>query len=321
MQLLSYSTTFTIMIPMNIVIVIICFNFKYSESLNCSYIDDNILGMAKWVQVSSTLNQDVNVSSRHFAEQTLPKFCTKAEPVPTLEIFTLFGTSTMELGEELFKNFNLRRFVAAHNNIKSIYSLTFLNISVISINLQHNGVQLIQDEAFKDLKHLENLDLANNELTHINSKMFINLPGLDDFSVAGNWLKSVGPNDLQFLTGRRVLNVNLCCNTLEILQSKSLSNLTLERLFLYSNFLTNFQEDVFQNSCIEYIYVNDNELSQFSENILKQLCNLSVMEYVSNNKLDEQNHKEFDNPIFVTAYILVIILVPIAYFIYSKIYK
>lgn len=327
MKLLLKSNVKVMQLPfdcliMTTLLVIIFFYFKYSECLNCSYVEDNILGMSKWIQVTSLLDQNLT-SYRYSVEQSLPKFCTQIKPVLTLKSFSLFKSNTSELGQELFKNYNLHVFEAHHNNIKVIHSFTFLNVTLRKVYLSHNHIELIEEEAFKDLYNLEDVDLSNNKLKSINSNMFVNLIKLIEFDLADNLIKVLGTNDLNFLRGRRLLNLNFCCNSMKVLHPKSMSNLTLQNLYINRNCLTDFQEDVFQYSCIEFISVSDNNLSQFSESGLRKICNLSVMEYNNNNNKDEEKHKIFDGQIIivVAVYIVLNVLILIAYCIYNKIYK
>lgn len=301
---------------MKIIIVIVIFYFKHRECLNCSYVDDNILEKAKWIDVTSNLLDNIQTSNRYAVHQDLPKLCTRLEPVLDLEGFTISNTNTMVLGEELFKNYNLTRFTSTFNHIKVIYSKTFLNVTLVNIELSSNDIEVIEEEAFKDLKYLTALDLSNNKLTSINSKMFVNLVSLNEFIVADNYIKEMATCDLDFLKGRSIKTINLSCNSLQVLQSKSLSNLTLERLFIERNLLTDIQDDVFEYSCIQYLYINKNKLSTISENNLKRICNLTVMEFNKNIR----NNEMFNGQIVMALYIALIILFLIAFCIYYKIY-
>lgn len=306
---------------MKILILITVFCFKLNQCLNCNYIEDNLLKMAKRIEVTWQLDGGNMGQDDYEVVQAVPKFCTSLEPVLSLERLHLKRSKTVELGNELFKNYQLRQFFSSYNNIKVIYTHTFLNITVASIELQSNRIELIEEEAFKDLSNLRLLDLSENRIMFINSEMFANLSCLREFILAKNLLKMLSTHDLDFLRGNVMESVNLNDNLIEILGSKSMSNVTFNRLFLYNNSLSNIKQDVFQNSCICYINVLNNKLTEASKNYLTTICDLNVMEFSSELLIRENQINWLDVKIIVTLYFGIMMFISIVYYIYYKIYQ
>lgn len=312
-----------------IIILIIVFCVNPNVCLNCSYVDNKVLEKAKNIHVKSTLpkleSPPKHNTMIYSTEQIIPKFCTRHEPILTLKTLSLCETKTEEFGKELFKNYNLYKFICLYNNIKVIRTHTFFNVTLRQIELLYNDIRLIEEGAFEDLKFLKVLDLSNNKIARINSKMFVNLLSLYEFLLSGNLLKIIAFSDLDFLRGRHTSGIYLDNNTIEVLQSKSMSNLMVTTLSLQQNHLIDIMGDVFQGSCIEVILIGDNNLSSLSQQYLNTICNLTEISFVLRTNMEtlkmEQDAQMWDDITVIAIFIWLVITITIFYYIYYKIHN
>lgn len=324
-------TGFQFKMKVVIFLTIIVLYLEKSLSLNCSYIDDNLLNKNETIYVRSNYtNNDIirEIQIRkdcYLINKSLPKFCTRLEPVLTLKKIHIIGTNTVELGAEIFKRYKLELLEIQYNNITTIWSHTFVDISVIKIDMQYNKIRIIEDAAFKDLKHLKYLDLSNNNITLIKSNMFVNLISLESFILSRNLMQVLDTHNLDFLRHKPMTSLYLDTNLIRSLHQKSLSKLTLLSLHLEDNLLDDIGGDVFHESCIENIFIQFNNLSNSSKKMLIKICNLQKIYFSStaslvNNK-NELVRESHDVQIVVGVFLLSIIMISIGYYLYFKFYK
>lgn len=315
---------------MNVLIIILflVIYFDHNYCLNCTYVEDNLLKMSTFIDVSSFQPKEEARSKhnvRYPIEKSLAKFCTRTKPVLTLKKLLLYDTKTLELGVDLFKNYHLEQFGCLFNHIKVISSRTFFNISLRKLELGHNNIELIEEEAFMDLECLVYLDLTTNKIALINHNMFRNLPKVNEFLVADNLLTVIGANDLDFLRAKPITCLSINNNTIRILHSQSMSNLTISTLYMEHNNLTEIKRDAFQNSCIDIIYMQGNNLSSFSKEYLNRICNITMVVVVSEPPFrilyeETQIEPKLDiNMIIIISCIVLVVLIVAVFCVYYKI--
>lgn len=318
---------------MKIVVLIITayFALKLSECLKCTYLNDNLLGKAPKIvvrsQASKLERKLLNGEDSYLIIQSVPKFCTRLTRVLTLAKLHLYATQTTLLGRDLFFNYNVKEFVSTFNNITTISSHTFVNVSLEDIDLQSNRLKSIEEEAFKDLKLLYSINLSFNELTCINSKMFLNLPMLDVFMLTGNLLMVLGTHDLDFLRPNDLSSIHLNKNRIEVLQPRSMADLTVASLHLEYNRIIDVEKDVFKNSCIKVIYLQENnKLSNASKRYLNKICGLNEIYFNAgfdpvNQSMVGPRSRKGSVKIILAGVLLLITMVPVVYYVYYKIHK
>lgn len=180
---------------------------------------------------------------------------------------------------------------------------TFLNGTLIRLNLSNNAIKEISGTAFENLNLLEELDLSHNELTELELPDF----GFDKLQIldaSSNKITRIKGDTIKNL--KSVSQLNLSNNNITELKStflNKLSNLksfkcsqcqlanldkeafneiiSLEFLDLSHNLLTEFTINVTQNMNINNLFLNDNKLQ--SINFIKKMVKLKQIDLARNN--------------------------------------
>ena len=77
----------------------------------------------------------------------------------------------------------------AENRISVVQNNVLRGMRLRELNLSHNIIQMIQPEAFQDLRYLQMLDLSHNQLTSVSKFVFSDLPYLEVLNLDSNQLK------------------------------------------------------------------------------------------------------------------------------------
>ncbi|KAH9365486.1 hypothetical protein HPB48_019922 [Haemaphysalis longicornis] len=165
----------------------------------------------KWLQLDH--NQMLNLTDSYL------------QGLPSLAHFDLEGNRIGYITPGFFKeriHHRLNRVVLAHNQLTTIGSGTFKNLSrLVNVVLLGNKIQVIRQEAFKDLPRIHNVVLSRNQITAIETSAFSNLPALSNLMLQDNNLTSF-KLDCFRNSGSSALFINLSHNALVSLQSQGI---------------------------------------------------------------------------------------------------
>lgn len=132
-------------------------------------------------------------------------------------------------------------------------------VNLQSIDLSNNGLQEIDEDAFRDVINLVELDLSNNKLTHIESDTFPRW--LQHLNLNNNMLKSIGQFNFLTLPHLKVLELEGC--QIETIHPKAFLQLAaLEVINLKRNKIQNLDKDAFKETThLSSILIEDNPWS------------------------------------------------------------
>lgn len=122
---------------------------------------------------------------------------------------------------------SLRQLNMSHNNVEIIKDEAFLCSSIpllFNLDLSSNNISIIEEYAFQGLKNLWDLNLSNNSIEFLSKDTFVETTSMWDLNLSNNKL-----NDLDWLRAWTVRHLNLSGNSLVELPDEvfSLQNATL----------------------------------------------------------------------------------------------
>ena len=173
----------------------------------------------------------------------------------------------------------------SHNVLKDVASITFSNLNALTLlDLSNNEIQSVSDFAFSSLVSLKSLHMNHNKLNSMSAAMFSGLAVLTElnmdanhlvelnrhsidpfrssiknFSVSRNKLKSVGSD--VFRQAGMLRRLDLSFNEISVIQRGAFGGLSLDRLLLQGNRLTEVTSAM-MSSCrkIDYFDLSENDL-------------------------------------------------------------
>lgn len=139
----------------------------------------------------------------------------------------------------------------AGNDLQVLHKETFQKLELLDLQkiyLQRCRLQKIDNQAFKGLSNLVELDLSNNYLTVIPSNNFVFLPSLMRLSLNNNPIAIIKTHCFQHLSYLNTLELSEC--KIELIEREAFSGLNhLEWLRLNGNRLSNIQgENLFPDT-------------------------------------------------------------------------
>ncbi|KAI5697778.1 hypothetical protein M8J75_015495 [Diaphorina citri] len=180
--------------------------------------------------------------------------------MPNLQIIDLsFNEISMLTGEQFYFSFKLRILNISHNRLRSLPRDVFSNTIIEKLDISYNSLVTMPSNALGGIGlTLRDVDLSHNQIEHIDSTMFIELP--------------------------MITNLNLSNNRLTILPDNTFISVnTLIQLDLSSNPLrANFKELFHYLQKLKYLYLSNTNLNSFPHLPLPDLLILDM----SNNNID-----------------------------------
>lgn len=216
----------------------------------------------------------------------IPKLCTGDE---TSQIKSLYieHCNVRELNIELFKNYyNLKYFICNYNSIRSLRSLTFYNIPILTISLCSCKLEVIDKFAFFNLTNLIVIQLENNLLTNIFDYSFLYLNNLNTFSAMLNNISHLKYEDCSFLRQNSIKIINFRSNRIKHIDNKTFSNMHNVIINLENNLLGDINEYVFTNSTISFLQLQFNNITDISKLLNSDVCLIHSIDIVSYNTED-----------------------------------
>ncbi|XP_049876788.1 toll-like receptor 3 isoform X2 [Pectinophora gossypiella] len=250
------------------------------------------------------------------------------EGISQLEVLTLSNNHILEIGQTLVRFVKLKELLLDHNNLTSIEENNFSTMEMLEkLDLDSNQLNNINKESFKNLVSLEslslnlnllsdmsinlqntalkNLDISNNRIEHIASKVFKgknitqfvmnnnNLIGVmerntfdgiytDVLDLSGYKIISLDP---EAFTGLHVRVLNLSSNAINTISSTSFKSVIfLHELDLSNNCLSSIDFDTSDLNELILLNLRNNSIEHIARIMFKDLISLKKLD-LSLNKI------------------------------------
>ena len=180
-----------------------------------------------------------------------------------------------ELEWKCFKNVpNLTLVYLNHNELTVINRCIFNGLNLQSLHLRSNKIQKIQANAFDGLRHLELLDISNNQIAEIDPDWCCGCVKLLVWTIRGNEIKEIP--DGSFRNVKELTHLDLSRNKISAIKKNCFEELQkLSKLDLSANVITVIPRDVFKKTTsLNILILNINELdcsvlnAEFPESVL-----------------------------------------------------
>lgn len=146
--------------------------------------------------------------------------------LPNLEKLQLSLLALQELSPNSLLNLpNLKhvRYIR-YNQIEEIYEGVFNNLPLVILDLEGNGINYINENAFDDMSNLKELYLGKNNIKRINKNWFFNSPNLHKVFLEENAISKLPKKAFKQLEPHRQLSVNLSGNQIEEIFPRAFGN-------------------------------------------------------------------------------------------------
>ena len=173
------------------------------------------------------------------------------------------------------------------NLLEKIPDDRFAGLDVFQIDFSHNQIYKISTYAFRDMKRLDILNLNNNLLNYINTKLFEPLKhSLNTLNLNENVLHEMQTSVLSkvFVDFPSLKNLYLSKNSLVFMPNLSQSNLT-QLVLSFNRIETLVDQDTLQNllpTSLTYLDLEHNQIKQINDYSFANMNNLEVLNLGSN---------------------------------------
>lgn len=188
--------------------------------------------------------------------------------IANVEHLYFYENQIVEVQPEAFKNLSIGYLIVIRSNLTIIKKGIFFNVKLHTLEIKHNLIAKIENDAFEQVSKLKTLILSDNRLENLDKDMFGLLVDLE--------------------------NLDLSENGISILPQDILKHLPqLKMLSLKKNKLQQFP-NIFEHSSLDTLDLSQNLISELSEGALDNLPQLSRL-FLSFNNLDSIPSKVFSN--------------------------
>lgn len=199
----------------------------------------------------------------------LPKLCQKMfNTMPKINYLMVYNCQV----EEIETNFlqydhpNVTDIVITQNKLFKIKSETFANLATKLISLSHNHLEVVENQAFKNLENLLHVSLIGNQLASFDSSWFEKVPQLTNLDVGWNKISALPENSFKFL---ETANAKLYFdhNKISILHKNTMSDTSATNLslFLDYNIINSIPNNFFKNLTFNELTLLNNPIAEFPE--------------------------------------------------------
>ncbi|CAD7088113.1 unnamed protein product [Hermetia illucens] len=154
-------------------------------------------------------------------------------------------------------------------------------IRLVVLNLANNALTRIGAKTFSELYFLQNLDLRNNSIGHVEEGAFLPLYNLHTLNLAENRLHTL---DNKLFNGLFILTkLTLNNNLINIIESQAFRNCSdLKELDLSSNQLTEVPEAIQDLAVLKTLDLGENQISGFQNGSFRNLNQLTGLRLIDN---------------------------------------
>uniref|UniRef100_A0AAF5RXT8 Ig-like domain-containing protein n=1 Tax=Wuchereria bancrofti TaxID=6293 RepID=A0AAF5RXT8_WUCBA len=189
----------------------------------------------------------------------------------------------------------------SHSNLEDVPNFDgFYHLK--RLNLGYNKIRSISDEALASLRYLEELNLSHNQISYISGIAFknilpelpLNFSSLKTLSLANNTISHLQSKSL--MKCYKLENLNLAQNPLLKVPAQALRHVasTLVKLNLSSTHITTIRSDDFANLLvIQEIDLSNTKMAKIEEKSFRNLPKLLQLHLNDNQELKEIHHAAF----------------------------
>ncbi|XP_037785286.1 protein artichoke-like [Penaeus monodon] len=184
----------------------------------------------------------------------------------------------------LFQLGHLTNLDFENNNITEIPSFAFSKLTLVSLNLKDNRINLVSDYAFDGLKEtLEVINFNGNNLSQLPLSSLRKLSSLKKLHVAWNHIPDVHLDEHNGLPTLEYLDMS--SNRIRKIKSTSLSGLPeLVSLSLYMNSINSVARDAFRaNPLLETLFFSHNNIRHLARETFKYTPKIRIIDLGNNN--------------------------------------
>lgn len=210
----------------------------------------------------------------HFVivNQSLPRLCKDAVKITNdLTVFQIRNSGLLTIDPGAFHIVpTLALFKISNNPITTLRSGVFNTLKVKEMDLSHNFISVIDDEAFHNMEALEIVKLSYNAIKELSPNWFQNSPNVYKLSIIYNELTTVPANAFQHLTKNRPIKLRLSANIIQDINKDAFNNIgDIEVIRFNGNKIREIPESLFLNRQVKILQVNTNRLNCFPESLFK----------------------------------------------------
>ncbi|GIY78834.1 hypothetical protein CDAR_584051 [Caerostris darwini] len=184
----------------------------------------------------------------------------------------------------------------SHNKIVNVVQNAFGGLSNLKyLNLANNGIKKLDDNGFYGLDHLKSLNLSSNGMYFLPDGLFYNFIGLQELSLADNPLVHIDPIHFNRMISLRWLdmsNVDLYTLPASIFHTTG----QLEYLDLSANDFHSVPTDALRSAkALKYLKLSENPIVDLDKNSFKKLTTLEELILNSMDHLSEVMERTFSD--------------------------
>ncbi|XP_015593421.1 chaoptin isoform X2 [Cephus cinctus] len=206
--------------------------------------------------------------------------CTCSKAIPDLGIVTCNNVPMTRIPQPINSS-KIFMLQLENNGLRSLQPQFLLNTGLYKLQIKHNPLSDIPDEAFLGLERsLWELELPYNELVRIPSKSFRHMQKIRLLDLTGNKITSIAPDNWRGLE-RSLLTLLLAENAIDKLPADAFAGLTyLETLDLRENHLKEIDPTVFRDGMgqLSHLYLSDNQLTNIPYTQISSLKRMKVLD-------------------------------------------
>lgn len=174
--------------------------------------------------------------------------------MPNLQIIDMsFNEISMLTGEQFYFSIKLRVLNIGHNRLRSLPRDVFSNTVIEKLDISYNSLVTMPSNALGGIGlTLRDIDLSHNQIEHIDSTMFIELPMITNLNLSNNRLTILPDNT--FISVNTLIQLDLSFNPLR----------------------ANFKELFHYLQKLKYLYLSNTNLLSFPQLPLPDLLTLDI---------------------------------------------
>lgn len=205
---------------------------------------------------------------------------------PNLTEFHISSIELESLRNEDFHGANaLNRFIASNNRIFEIPSFVFGRAPHVNhVDLHNNRIAVVNENAFEYVKStLRLINLSQNAIQYVNSKMFRGLIALSSLYLANNYITYIEPK--AFAESSNLTWLDLSSNRIQEFDPDTFVGLNHLRSLILSN---NSIKNIAINTFTPLVYLNELQLNDNQISSLEWLDALELNHLMNLNLADNQ---------------------------------
>lgn len=219
--------------------------------------------------------------------QSLPRLCQNSVKITNdLSVLQIrnSGLLTIDPGAFIIVP-SLALFKISENPITTVRTGVFNNLNVKELDLSHNFISVIDDEAFDNITALEIVKLSYNAIKELSPNWFQNSLNVYKLSIIYNELTKIPANSFQHLAKNRPIKLRLSANMIHEIDRNAFQNVAdIEVIRLNGNKVSKIPESLFENRTVRILQVNTNRLECFPESLFK--ANIKSLAFIENPKFN-----------------------------------